>query len=234
MCKSRKGVGKFDMTEVGFAFTWLIKTSWFYPIFTLYLCILAVFLLASKHLQHQTSWIPEAEKGHLPWWHTLLGWRTPLANLILCMFLESGTALEMSLFWGYPPRTFESNSSWWTPVQRSFCSHQPSHWVARGGEAFPVAGLQEPKRFKQNQRKEVRSVTGLCPCTEAFSTKAEKVCVLTEKTHTCNVFGTGKVFQLLLIKCFCWWFIICAFSSCMTKPNGDMHMRNTQALSRLG
>ena len=99
MSKSSKGIGKFNMTKVGFAFIWLIKSTWFYPTFTLYLCILAVFLLAPKHLQHQTSWI-EAEKGRLPWWHTLLGWRTPLAHLILCMFLESGTALEISLFWG--------------------------------------------------------------------------------------------------------------------------------------
>lgn len=144
-CKSRS-LDRFNMTKIDFDLIWLIKTNSFFPKFSWRLCILTVFLLASKHLQHLSSQT-EAGKSHVPWCYMLLGWRTPVANLILCMFLESGAVMEMP-FWRVSTTylwialfLLNTNSS----VIIVFSSAiWPSTGVARVGEAFPLVG---PKKL---------------------------------------------------------------------------------------
>lgn len=82
--------------------------------------------------------------------------------------------------------------------------------VAKGGEAFPVVGLYK-KSPNKAKRKNLQVLLHWAHALKPLARKSKNICILTEKTHLCNVPGTGKNFQMFPIKLFCWWFLICVW-----------------------
>lgn len=165
--------------------------------------------------------------------YMLLGWKMPL--IIFCMYLEYGTDQEMSFFGGihhllvnHIPSAAHQFSDYF-----AHSSHPSEHCCGKGRGGFPCGGAVK-KITKQSQKKEFTSVTALGPCPEAFSTKVKKHLHIDRKDPSLQCTWNWQRFPdvphktlLLVVSNLC-------VTSCMTKPKGDMHVRNTQAICRLG